>query len=135
MLVSNTPQRKFHSVSINDYDIACVERTPIIYTRDKISIGVLTSSTDVDMDMTEDELKEAHQKYSEHGGALSRWIRKCRPKTRGLLLIYLPAYKNTDKTYGLEGNETVGFAVSFPESDTAEPIEYVVNSVYAEESI
>ena len=29
--------------------------------------------------------------------------------------------------------EMVGFAISFPESDTAEPIEYVVNSVYAEE--
>ena len=35
--------------------------------------------------------------------------------------------------YGLKGNEIVGFAVSFPASETAEPIEYKANYIYMNE--
>lgn len=133
VIVSNPQQHKFHSIPIEGYDVACVLRKPIILAKDKISIGVLTSTSDVILDMTEKEIEEAQNQYGVTGGNLSKWIRKCRPGTRGLLLIYLPAYTDGEIEYGLAGEEMVGFAISFPESDTAEPIEYVVNSVYAED--
>jgi hypothetical protein len=49
-------------------------------------------------------------------------------------LIYLPESNDNENRYGLAGEEIVGFAISFPGSETATPIEYVVNSVYAEEA-
>jgi len=49
------------------------------------------------------------------------------------LIVYLLTGEDNGNSYGGEGNEIVGFAVSFPRSDTAEPIEYWVNPVYQEE--
>ena len=54
--------------------------------------------------------------------------RKLRADTDGLLILY-PL--DAEKWTGFDGDLTpfVGFAVSFPESETAEPIEYQVNQV------
>ena len=133
VIVSNRKEYTFHSVSIEGYDVPCVLRKPIICTKDKISIGVLTSPSDVILDMSDEEMLEARRQHRVEGSTLSRWIRRSRPDSRGLMLIYLPACEDGVIGYGLEGQETVGCALSFPESLTAEPIEYVVNSVYAEE--
>lgn len=133
VIVSNLREHTFHSLSIEGYRVPCVQRKPIICSEDKISIGALTSPADLILDMTQEEMQEARQKHGAAGGNLSRWIRRSRPHTRGLMLIYLPAHAGREKGYGLTGEEIVGCALSFPESPTAEPVEYVVNSVFAEE--
>lgn len=59
-----------------------------------------------------------------------RCIRRARPKTRGLLLIYPldGRVANTDGTLPV----VVGVALSFPQSDTAVAISYVVNNVFTD---
>jgi hypothetical protein len=58
------------------------------------------------------------------GGA----VRRCRPKSRGLLLLYplLNAESTADKSLP----PVVGFAISFPKSDTAKEISYTVNNIF-----
>lgn len=59
------------------------------------------------------------------------WIRKNRAKTKALLLIYV--FQSGDKeghTPDGYDNRYVGFAISFPFSDTAAEIEYKVDEVY-----
>ncbi len=60
-------------------------------------------------------------------------IRAARPRGRGLLLIYLldPAFAELDA----DSDPIVGIAASFPNSDNAEPIEYVINNVYWEQEL
>jgi hypothetical protein len=134
-------QKMLHKVNVAGYGIGCVLRKAILpVEKEKISIGVLTNPDDEFLDLTDVELelaREFDRQRNKQVAAVERpstvAIRKYRPKARALMLIYLPAFSGGDKTYGLDGNEVVGFAISFPESDTAEPIEYVVNSVYAAE--
>lgn len=62
-----------------------------------------------------------------------RIIREKRDKSEGLLLIY-PLDLREDKD-GEKLIETIGFAVSFPYSDTAPSIEYIVNKIYWETEV
>lgn len=61
------------------------------------------------------------------------WERKVRDVSRGLLLIYPLAPEK--KWQDLVGDSTpfIGFAMSFPESERAEPIEYQVNTITLKE--
>lgn len=62
-----------------------------------------------------------------------RVIRELRPETRGLMLLYpLTWHDLNGKPYAnIEVDKPiVGFAISFPVSDRAQPIEYLVNEVY-----
>lgn len=62
-----------------------------------------------------------------------RVLRELRPETRGLMLLY-PLTWHDDKRNKYSSIEVekphMGFALSFPVSDTAQPIEYLVNEVY-----
>jgi hypothetical protein len=139
-----------HSVSIAGYDIRCVTRnanSPI--TSEKISIGTLVSPADEDLDLSEDERGKAREFDEKKPGKTEKMpgknvsekvrlsgggIRHARPKERGLFLIYLLTGKDEHgNSYGKVGQEIIGWALSFPESETAEPIEYWVNPVYQNE--
>jgi hypothetical protein len=129
---------------IGDLDVGSVQRTPLrANDKDRISIGTITNPDDEYIDMPDEDIKALRERYKAGEGEMedqkfAAFARQERSTYTGLLLIYLPANRDVesaDKTtnpYGLENNEVVGFAVSFPGSDTAEPIEYVVNSVFAE---
>ena len=56
------------------------------------------------------------------------WIRKCRDKKNGLLMIYLFKSGKSDRT--AYDDIYLGYAISFPESATARPVEYKVDEVY-----
>lgn len=62
-----------------------------------------------------------------------RVLRELRPEARGLMLLY-PLTWHDDKGTKYSNIEVekphVGFALSFPVSDTAQPTEYLVNEVY-----
>ncbi len=142
IIVSNILQDAEHKYQMGKYIIGCVRRTPLEVLPDKISIGTLTSPADELLDLSTEEIERALEfdrsrgKQRSDGLPTSLAIRVVRPKTRGLILIYLPACKDIDNTknnYGLTGQEVVGFAVSFPFSDTAVPIEYWAGPVYMEE--
>ncbi len=58
------------------------------------------------------------------GGA----VRRCRPKTRGLMLLY--PLLNINSTADNSWAPVMGFAISFPKSDTAKEISYTVNNIF-----
>ncbi len=144
VIVSNTVNKAVHMANIGGLEVGTVQRTPLRKNAiDRISIGTLTSPSDEYIDIDKDELDELRMKFKAGDEEIedqkfSAFVRQLRPSHTGLLLIYLPANRivlssdHTLNTYGLENDEVVGFAISFPGSETAEPIEYVVNSVYAE---
>ena len=60
-------------------------------------------------------------------------IRRARPRGRGLLLIYLLDPREAD--LDANSNPIVGIAASFPNSDNAEAIEYMINNTYWEQEL
>jgi hypothetical protein len=142
VLVSNS-ENKINQCEIGEYRVNCAERKPRANpSGEVISIGTLTSPSDEFLDLTADEMDDALKFDEENncmrsdGNPSSLAIRAVRPKTRALMLIYLPAYrdvKDPAKNYGLENEEAVGFAISFPRNDNAIPVDYWVNPVYLEE--
>jgi len=131
-----------NSVRLSGYEIGCVKRTPITFTKDKISIRRLVSPTDESADLSDLELEEARNFDRNNRNVIVEGnkkpsgiaVRHVRPAERGLLLIYLP-FNNVNKNYGLKNNEIVGFAISFPNSENAIPIEYLANAVHVDELI
>lgn len=102
----------------------------------------LITENDQDVDLTEDEKENALRKTLENWRPSRRstipptepspvWIRKCRDKKKALLLIY-PFQSGTieDNTRKPYANKYLGYAISFPDSDTARPVEYKVDEVY-----
>jgi hypothetical protein len=55
-------------------------------------------------------------------------VRRCRPKKKGLLILY--PLLNMDSTATKSAEPIMGFAISFPRSDTAKEISYTVNNVF-----
>ncbi|MDQ7838568.1 MAG: Z1 domain-containing protein [Thermodesulfobacteriota bacterium] len=142
IIASNILHDAEHKYHLGKYTIGCVRRTPLEVLSDKISIGTLTSPADELLDLSTPEIERASEFDRSRGKQrsdrlpTSLAIRAVRPKTRGLILIYLPACKDIDNpknNYGLTDQEVVGFAISFPFSDTAVPIEYWAGPVYMEE--
>ncbi|MHB8160259.1 MAG: Z1 domain-containing protein [Thermoleophilia bacterium] len=134
-----------HRLSVGGLDVGCVTRKPLVVEKEKISIGTLISPSDELIDLTDEELAQArafdrlHSKkiIGENEIPKGATIRNQRPITRGLILIYICVNEAEDHmAYGLRnGEEVVGFATSFPASESAEPVEYVVNPVYREDTI
>ena len=83
----------------------------------KYTIGRLVSPDDEGLDIENEKV----------AGKASRGKR---PKQRGLLLLY-----PIDYTGRADGNPIIGFAFSFPESSTAETVDYVVNKLYWEQEL
>lgn len=112
------------------------------------STGVLIDSIYESLDLSAQEYEEAvrirrlEERYTETkvpGGC----VRKVRPRTRGLLLIYVvQPYDRAVQDPKLpaldialpEDLPLVGYGISFPKSDTDEKVEYVVSNVWAKDS-
>jgi hypothetical protein len=62
-------------------------------------------------------------------------IRKVRPRERGVLFLYAidPALAGPDAGLPADAPPVIGFAVSFPASDTAARVRYRVNNIYWEQ--
>jgi hypothetical protein len=139
-IVSNNLKNAVHSHVVGKYTIGCVYRKPDRVEADKISIGTLTSPADEMLDLSVGEMEKAIQfdvqrgREPENNLPSSLAIRWARPAARGLILIYLPACNDPMFLYGMGEEEVVGFAVSFPASENALPIEYWAGPVYMEES-
>jgi len=140
--VASDSNAQAHSVRIGEYDVRCVTRNALKVSGDKISIRRIVSPADESLDLSKDEISRArdihrgrpNRRTSDSDLPSGPDIRQARPKERGLLLIYLLSGEDeAGNPYGGDGREIVGFAVSFPRSMTAEPIEYWVNPVYQEE--
>ena len=141
-IVSNS-ENKVHQCQIEGYLINCSERKPRGNpSAEVISIGTLTSPADEFLDLTAEEIAralafdDANNCKRSDGNPSSLAIRTVRPKTRALMLVYLPAFrddKDTLRNYGLVNQEIVGFAISFPRNEDAIPVDYWVNPVYLEE--
>jgi len=130
------------SLTIGSLKIGCVQRNPSHVDDNSIRIGVLTEPRHEMIDLTPDErrIAELFDERNRKGERKSKIpsgksIRYARPNSRGLLMIYIPYSEKSGYIYGEEGNEIVGYAISFPASDTAEPIEYLANTVYAQQEL
>jgi hypothetical protein len=125
-----------HSVEIDSNNIGCGIRKASKVSNDSITIKRLVNPTDEHLDMSKEEMKMANHFFESNENIKTREIavRHIRPENRGLLLIYM--IEGEDKAgnkYGTKGEEVVGFAISFPTSENAIPIEYVVNTVWMDE--
>ena len=102
----------------------------------------LITETDQDVDLTPEEKNRALQETIAHWKPTTRsktqpveaspvWIRKCRNKKNGLLLIYVfKSGKSENNLRAAYDDIYLGYAISFPGSDTATPVEYKVDEVY-----
>lgn len=102
----------------------------------------LITETDQEVDLTEEERQNAINHTRDNWKPNKRssvpptdpspvWVRKCRSKERGLLLIYVFESGNIVNGMRMPYNDTyLGYAISFPDSNTARPVEYKVDEVY-----
>lgn len=105
----------------------------------------LITESDQDVDLTADQKRTALVATIENWKPSGRsavpptepspvWIRKCRDKKNGLLMIYLFRSGKSDRTVYYD-DVYLGYAISFPESDTAREVEYKVDEVYLRNEI
>lgn len=102
----------------------------------------LITESDQDVDLTSEEKERALKETIVHWKPTNRsktqpteaspvWIRKCRNKKNGLLLIYVfQSGKSENNIRTAYDDIYLGYAISFPGSDTATPVEYKVDEVY-----
>ena len=102
----------------------------------------LITESDQDVDLTEEQkgraLAETKAHWKPNGRSTTPptepspiWIRKCRDKENALLMIYLFKSGKSEKNVREAYNEIyLGYAISFPDSETANPVEYKVDEVY-----
>ena len=139
-----------HTFTIDGHTIGCLERKPLTLTRDNLTIRRLVNPSDEWLDFSKTEKQNAWELWAEQLDAKGRErpprdklptgpaIRATRSKERGVLLIYPICYSTQsdnihepDIRYGLvPSKEVIGFAISFPASDTTRQVRYQVNSVF-----
>lgn len=115
--------------------IPLVERSrdnSVSWNSERFTTNAAVGSADEAIDLTEDEYLRACQNSLDAEGKIPATpsrakVRQIRPKCRGLLLIYLVEDKS-DTHSRVEFIPLI--ALSFPYSDTAQPLEYTVNDVW-----
>lgn len=134
----------------NNVTVGCTKRAafPANAPLDPVyAIRRLVSPADETIDLDDDEKEAALQRTRllwERGETRSTSttppatpngpsVRKARPCGRGLLLIYLLDPENA--ALAADSDPIVGIAASFPYSDNAETIEYVINNTYWEQEL
>ena len=102
----------------------------------------LITEDDQSVDLTDDEKEEALRltiaNWKPDGRSTTKptkaspvWIRNCRKKQNGLLMIY--KFQSGDKDGQVQipdEQKYLGYAISFPRSETAREVEYQVDEVY-----
>jgi hypothetical protein len=134
-LVSKGQPEKDGEIRFGSRTVTRSVRTPDDVSETRVTIGTLVNPTDEWLVFSETEKKAAIEEYGRDLTGKEKRAKRIKTKSRGLLLIY-PIWENRDgKTpYGHEGNEpVVGFAISFPESDTTIQVDYQVNAVFQAE--
>jgi hypothetical protein len=148
LLVSNTQAPSTRRTTLGAIPLGLIERSQypnaepanMSPERSRYSIRRLISPKDEWADLSDEEqrqaIAEAKRIWHENGGQSRRQAepdeptgiatRHVRPPTRGLLMVY-PLL--TPEEFGSE-LPTVGFALSFPASEKAKPIEYTVTNIY-----
>jgi hypothetical protein len=132
------------------FSVGCTKRAkfPKDEPLDQVyAIRRLVSPSDEKIDLDTDELAAALQRtrrlwekgltkstsQTEPDTPNGPSIRMARPRGRGLLLIYL--LDPTEADLDPNADPIIGIAASFPNSDNAEPIEYVINNTYWEQEL
>jgi hypothetical protein len=121
-------------------------RTDQEYDDDNDTVNLISNNliteTDQDVDLTVEEMAMALKQTQEHWIPNGRtkdmpttpspvWIRRNRKITNGLLMIYVFQSGKIENGIKIPYNNTyVGYAISFPDSETARPVEYKVDEVY-----
>ena len=140
VLISN--QQTTDVVTIAGRSVGRSERAPVEATSDRYAIKRLLNPPDERLDLSATEVQQALEATQEAwrkdpgryrgntaptqpGGP---YVRRTRRTNNGLLLLY-PLKERIEAT----GNPVIGFALSFPKSETAEQIDYVVNNPYWEQ--
>ncbi|MGC7845708.1 Z1 domain-containing protein [Desulforudis sp. 1088] len=117
--------------------INLIERTRL---RDSNSLKAITSRRDQEIGLTQEQKAEA--KSMEPQVPYLKALRSVRDRREGVLLIYpISRYSGIGRTLGdkreplfsdpEQGEDVIGIALIFPESDTAATVEYVVGTVGA----
>lgn len=145
-LISNPgPER-----TVGGLTVGCTQRAkfPSDKALDSVyAIRRLVSPSDETIDLSDDEMAAAllrTRKLWEEGSTKSKRtdppdlpngpsIRRARPRERGLLLIY--ALDPFSAELAASSAPVIGFAVSFPYSDGAEAIDYMINNTYWEQEL
>ena len=138
-----------HLVFHEGLKVRKLERTAHGPHPDRYSIGRLMSPRDEAIDLDGDAwntaLVEARRAYHEDAGRNRSptepdapngpAIRKVRPKTRGVLFLYVldPAQAGPDSGLDEDGPPVVGFALSFPASSSGVRVNYKVNNILWEQ--
>ena len=133
--------------NVGNFSVNCMKRTQLNsgeQNTDKITIKRLVSPLDEWLDMDPSTQKEILRKTrEEYIGKKSKKpnsdakspagpvIRQERPKENGLLLLYPLEIGEDDNPESV--TRTIGFAVSFPKSETAGEVTYIGNKVYQDE--
>ena len=93
---------------------------------DEFAIKVLTGTVDESLDLDKAKIRNLEEFAKKNNRSVTREdYRDARLQERGLLIIYL--LQNPDDP---ANTPLVGYAPSFPYSDTAQPLEYVVGRDY-----
>ena len=116
---------------------------------DRYSIGRLMSPRDEAIDLDEsawtvalDEARNAYHADSGRNRSTSEpdapngpAIRKVRPKTRGVLFLYVldPGFPSSESGLAEDSPPVVGFALSFPASNSGVRVDYKVNNILWEQ--
>ncbi len=143
---SNRPKK---TISCNGIRIGCFFRRAHHITGSSVAIPRLVSPPDEWIDFSTEEKKAAIRKWHDLLAEKGKQpptrasipsgpaIRAARPKKRGLLLIYpICGEDSHGNKYGFkEGEDVIGFAVSFPGSTTTKQVKYQVNSVFQDAEI
>ena len=99
----------------------------------------LITESDQGVDLTDEEMEKAKRETLSHWKPSNRssippkeaspvWIRNCRDKKKALLMIYL--FQSGSSQCEPNADIYLGYAISFPGSNTARPVEYKVDEVY-----
>lgn len=129
-------------------EVGGIERRSNGTTRERHAIGRLVNPSDEMRDLEPGEQTRALErtrllwksdtrknKSEEPPNSPSgKGIRFARPKTRGMLLVYPLDTSAIENPEFRPAVPLVGVAISFPESDTAQDISYIVTNKYAEDA-
>jgi hypothetical protein len=126
LISSTTASRRGEKYDIAGHSIGLTFRERQILNSREYTIRRLVSPPDEALDLSVRELGRLGRGDDPRSQSFpAKKARSIRPKERGLLLVYLLRNLSDEGAAPL-----VGYAVSFPDSETAQDIEYRVNSIY-----